>query len=88
MAAKKSSIDTKLIRELANMLNETDLNEIEVKKGDLRLRLSRGGTMTAAPVMTHAQVAPAPMAAPVAEAAPVEAPAAAATTDGSPAVFC
>jgi len=30
MSAKKSSIDTALIRELAELLKETDLNEIEV----------------------------------------------------------
>ncbi|MEP1208277.1 MAG: acetyl-CoA carboxylase biotin carboxyl carrier protein [Rhizobiaceae bacterium] len=75
MAAKKSSIDTKLIRELADMLNETDLHEIELEEGDMRLRLSRGGSVMSAPMVTHASVAPP---APVAAAPAAEAPAAAA----------
>ena len=80
MAAKKSSIDTKMIRELAVLLNETDLNEIELEEGEMRLRLSRGATAVAAPAVTQAGVAP-PAAAPApaapAPAAPAAAPAAA-----------
>ena len=81
MAAKKSSIDTKLIRELATLLNETDLNEIELEEGELRLRLSRGGsTVLSAPMLTHATVAPA-----VAPATPAAAPAPAApAASGTP----
>ncbi|MEE9314096.1 MAG: acetyl-CoA carboxylase biotin carboxyl carrier protein [Rhizobiaceae bacterium] len=61
MSSKKSAIDTKLIRELADLLNETELTEIEVDEGDLHIRLSRGG-----PVMQQApMMAPAPMQAPV-----------------------
>ncbi|MCJ8310116.1 MAG: acetyl-CoA carboxylase biotin carboxyl carrier protein [Rhizobiaceae bacterium] len=80
MAAKKSSIDTKMIRELAVLLNETDLNEIELEEGEMRLRLSRGATAVAAPAVTHAVVAPpatAPAPAAPAPAAPAAAPAAA-----------
>ena len=81
MAAKKSSIDTKMIRELAVLLNETDLNEIELEEGEMRLRLSRGATAVAAPAVTHAVVAPPAAAAPApaapAPAAPAAAPAAA-----------
>jgi acetyl-CoA carboxylase biotin carboxyl carrier protein len=75
MASSKSAIDTKLIRQLADMLNETELNEIEVEEGDLRIRLARGAdgysVMQAAPMMAPA-AAPAPVAAPApaAEAAP------------------
>ncbi|MEP0940560.1 MAG: acetyl-CoA carboxylase biotin carboxyl carrier protein [Rhizobiaceae bacterium] len=69
MAAKKSSIDTKMIRELAMLLNETDLNEIELEEGEMRLRLSRGGTVVSAPQVTHAMVPPQPAAAPAAAAA-------------------
>ena len=76
MAAKKSAIDTDLIRELAEMLNDTDLNEIEVMEGELSIRLARGGG-----VFASAPVAPAPVAAPVA-AAPA-APAAAAPTEAA-----
>ncbi|MCB2092274.1 MAG: acetyl-CoA carboxylase biotin carboxyl carrier protein [Alphaproteobacteria bacterium] len=62
-------VDTKLIRELADMLNETDLTEIEVEDGDLKIKLSRGGK---AVHVAHAPMAAAP-AAPAAEA-PAAAP--------------
>ena len=80
MAAKKSAIDTGLIRELAELLNETDLNEIEVMEGELSIRVSRGGetvAYAAAPAM------PAP-AAPAAPAAAPEAAPAAASVSGTP----
>ncbi len=44
MAEKKPGIDQALIRDLANILNETDLTEIEVEQDDLRIRVSRAGT--------------------------------------------
>ena len=64
MAAPKKSNDINIVRELADILKETDLNEIEMKKGDLKIRVSKGGgqivqTMAAAP-MAHAAPAPAP----------------------------
>ncbi|MGQ7828725.1 acetyl-CoA carboxylase biotin carboxyl carrier protein [Altererythrobacter sp. Z27] len=60
------NVDTKLVRELAELLNETGLTEIEVEDNDRKIRVARGGTVAIA----------APMAAPV--AAPAAAPAAAA----------
>lgn len=69
MATRKPSIDQDLIRDLANILNETDLTEIEIEQDDLRVRVSRAGTFQT----VHAPVAQpqAPTkAAPVAEAAP------------------
>ncbi|WP_377848482.1 acetyl-CoA carboxylase biotin carboxyl carrier protein [Bosea sp. UC22_33] len=67
--ATKSPIDPELVRELAELLNQTDLTEIEVEKGDLRVRVARNISATvqvpAAPMMA--------MPAPVAAAAPVEA---------------
>jgi acetyl-CoA carboxylase biotin carboxyl carrier protein len=68
-------IDSKLVRELADMLAETGLTEIEVEDGDRKIRVSRGGGV--APVAA-APVAAAPVAAPAAPeaAAPAEAPAA------------
>ncbi|MDR6759001.1 acetyl-CoA carboxylase biotin carboxyl carrier protein [Mycoplana sp. BE70] len=74
MADKKQGIDQALIRDLANILNETDLTEIEVEQDELRIRVSRAGTpqYISAPVPT-AQFAP-PAA--VAAAAPAAAPAA------------
>jgi acetyl-CoA carboxylase biotin carboxyl carrier protein len=62
------NVDTALVRELAEMLGETGLVEIEVEDGDRKIRVSRGGGVAMA-------AAPAPMAVPAA-AAP--APAAAA----------
>jgi acetyl-CoA carboxylase biotin carboxyl carrier protein len=67
--ATKSPIDPELVRELAQLLNETDLTEIEVEKGDLRVRVAR--TITATVQVPAA--APALAAAPAAVlAAPVE----------------
>lgn len=74
MASKSSPFDRELIRDLALLLSETDLTEIEVEHGDLKIRVARQIHMTAvAPVAM--QAAPAPMAAPVSAAAPVAAPA-------------
>ena len=82
MSEKKTGIDKELIRDLANILNDTDLSEIEVEQDDLRIRVSR----SAPPATVYAaapQYAPAPAAAP---AAPVSAvPAAAAAPARNPA---
>ena len=65
-------VDTDLVRELAAMLNDTGLSEIEVEDGERKIRVSR--TMTAAPM----QFAPAPVApAPAPATAHSEAPKAA-----------
>ncbi len=65
-------IDAALVRQLADILNDTSLTEIEVERGELRIRVAR--EITAAPVM-HYAAAPAP-AAPAPGAAPAAAPAA------------
>ncbi|MFN3559055.1 MAG: acetyl-CoA carboxylase biotin carboxyl carrier protein [Brevundimonas sp.] len=67
----EAEIDATLVRQLADILNETDLTEIEVEKGELRIRVAR--EITAAPVVQYA-AAPAPVAA--APAAGTAAPAA------------
>ena len=41
MATKHPVVDQQLIRDLAGILNETNLSEIEVEQGDLRVRVSR-----------------------------------------------
>ena len=66
----KMQVDTKLIRELAEMLNDTDLSEIEVEDGERKIKLSRGGSTVhvAAPAAAPVAAAPAP-AAPAAPAA-------------------
>jgi acetyl-CoA carboxylase biotin carboxyl carrier protein len=70
MADSKSAmqVDTALIRQLAELLDETKLTEIEVEDGGRKIRVAR--TMTGV-----ATVAPAPMAAAPAAAAVAEAPA-------------
>nr|WP_295371753.1 acetyl-CoA carboxylase biotin carboxyl carrier protein [uncultured Sphingosinicella sp.] len=70
-------VDTDLVRELAKMLNESDLSEIEVQDGVRRIVVKRKvvGPTPAAPVAYHpapAPAAPAPAAAP--EAAPADHP--------------
>jgi acetyl-CoA carboxylase biotin carboxyl carrier protein len=63
-------IDSALVRELAQLIADTDLTEIEVEDGDRKIRVAR--QLTAAPMAYAA--APAPVAAPVAAAAaPAEA---------------
>ena len=67
-------IDAALVRQLADILNDTSLTEIEVERGELRIRVAR--EITAAPVMQYA-AAPAPAAyapAPAAAAAPLSMP--------------
>lgn len=65
-------VDTKLIRELADMLNDTDLSEIEVEDGERKIKLSRGGSLVQVAAPAAAPMA-APAAAPAAEAeAPAE----------------
>jgi acetyl-CoA carboxylase biotin carboxyl carrier protein len=41
MAQKKPEIDRDLIRELASLLKETDLSEIEIEQENFRIRVSR-----------------------------------------------
>ena len=67
--ATKSPIDPELVRELAQLLNETDLTEIEVEKGDLRVRVARTLTATVQVPAAAAPLAAAPAAAAVAVAA-------------------
>ena len=67
MSTKNKSIDHDLIRQLANLLDETNLSEIEVEQDDLRIRVARQMSVTA-PVTQQAP-APAASAAPAAPAA-------------------
>ena len=67
MTTKKTGIDQQLIRDLAGILNDTNLTEIEVELDDLKVRVSRQSPAV------HAAAAPAP-----AYAAPLPVPGAAA----------
>jgi acetyl-CoA carboxylase biotin carboxyl carrier protein len=50
--AKQSPFDAESVRELAKLLAETDLTEIEVQKGDMRVRVARNVNVTvSAPVV-------------------------------------
>ena len=60
--AKNEPIDHELIRKLAELLSETDLNEIEIEHETLRLRLSRNSEVTQV-VQAAAPAAVAPVAA-------------------------
>ncbi|WP_369724021.1 MULTISPECIES: acetyl-CoA carboxylase biotin carboxyl carrier protein [unclassified Bradyrhizobium] len=70
-AAKFSSEDSALVRELALLLDETSLTEIEIERAGLRLRVARNISVAAT------MPAPVAHAAPVAVAAAATAPAAA-----------
>lgn len=85
MADKKSSIDQDLVRDLANILTETDLTEIEIEQDDLRIRVSRGGSAAAHAVQAYAPPPISP-AAPAAQAPAAAAPAAEATANTNNAV--
>jgi acetyl-CoA carboxylase biotin carboxyl carrier protein len=80
MPSKKNDVDQQLIRDLAGILNDTNLTEIEIESDDFRVRVSRqtGSALQsfsipaaapAAPVLPSAPPAPATAApAPTAEA--------------------
>ena len=74
------SVDSALVRELAELLVETGLTEIEVEDSERKIRVTRSAAPAA---VTH--YAPAPVAAPVAVAAPAQpaAPAASAEPEGN-----
>lgn len=74
------NIDGALVRELAELLAETNLTEIEVEDGERRIRVARGVAAPAVPQMYYAPPQGAP-GAPVAEAS--AAPAAPAAPEGN-----
>lgn len=67
---KARAVDTGLIRELALLLDETGLTEIEVGAGEGRIRIARQAPaqMTAPQMLFQAPAASAPVAAPAAAA--------------------
>jgi acetyl-CoA carboxylase biotin carboxyl carrier protein len=64
------TIDEKLVRQLADILAETGLTEIEVQEGEKRVRVSRAAQASAAAPVVAAAAAPAS-----AQSAPTSAPA-------------
>ena len=77
---KHHAVDPALVRELAKILDDTGLTEIEIEHGELRLRLARSLMgMAPSPMQTHvvhSAPAPAALPAPAAPNAPSPAPAA------------
>jgi acetyl-CoA carboxylase biotin carboxyl carrier protein len=61
-AGNGGGIDTGLVREMAQLLAEADITEIEVQKGDLRIRVARtiNAPAAALPSPVSVQVAPSP----------------------------
>ncbi len=90
MTAKKKNIDQSLVRDLANILNETDLTEIEVEQDDFRVRVSRATTaatqVVAAPAPAPVAAAPAPVTMNINNEAPAPAAAASSAAEPSPMV--
>lgn len=75
---KSFSAETKFVKELTAILDESNLTELEFETEDISVRLARGTTIAAAPAMMPAAPAAAPVAAPV-----VAAPSAPAASDAS-----
>ena len=48
------NVDADMVRELAKLLEETGLTELEIEQGGVRVRVARGGTIMAAAPMAAA----------------------------------
>ena len=55
-ATTSDAVDTRIVRDLAELLASTDLTEIEVQKGDLRIRVARNVMAVAAPAAAPVSV--------------------------------
>lgn len=64
MPKPKGAIDQELIRELARLLDETGLSEIEIEQGTTRVRVARQ-SLAIAPAAVPATIGLAPVAVPV-----------------------
>ncbi|RCL04104.1 MAG: acetyl-CoA carboxylase biotin carboxyl carrier protein [Candidatus Tokpelaia sp. JSC189] len=61
-AGKNSAINTSLIRDLAEILNDTNLSDIEIEQNDLRIRVSRNFSLGASVQTVYApQIESAPI---------------------------
>ena len=74
MSTKMTGVDQQLIRDLAGILNDTNLSEIEVELGDLKVRVSRQAPAVQAFAAPPAYAAPAPAAGAPAAAGPIAVP--------------
>jgi acetyl-CoA carboxylase biotin carboxyl carrier protein len=78
-AGKEASFDTDLVRKLAKLIGETDLSEIEIENGDMRIRVARNVTANVTVAAAPAPVMAAPVAVPASVAAPARSEPAAGT---------
>ena len=69
-------MDIRKVKKLIELLEESNIGEIEIKEGEESVRISRHGNQPAAPVAYAAPAPVAPAPAPTAAPAPAEAPAA------------
>ena len=72
----QSGFDTKLVKDLARILRDTDLSEIEVENEGVRVRVARQASVAPQMVQAHMPMAQAPMAMAPAAANSASAPAA------------
>ena len=72
MAKAKTALDKEIIKELAELLNETGLTEIEFERDGMRLRVARGGQVVSASVPQAAPPAVPQAAAPAAALEPAK----------------
>ncbi|HEY4266120.1 MAG TPA: acetyl-CoA carboxylase biotin carboxyl carrier protein [Micropepsaceae bacterium] len=54
------SVDADMVRELAKLLEETGLTELEIEQGGVRVRVARGAMLAASAVPAMVPVGPAP----------------------------
>ena len=67
-------MDIRKVKKLIELLEQSNINELEINEGDESVRISRGGTAVtyaAAPIPAPVAAAPTPIASPAEAAAPV-----------------
>jgi len=74
-------MDIRKVKKLIELLEASDVAEIEIKEGEEAVRISRSSTITPAPIQYQAAPPPAPAPAPAPAAAQAETPAS--TTKGT-----
>jgi len=75
-------MDIRKVKKLIELLESSDIAEIEIKEGEESVRISRGSTSAPAPIAYQAPPAPAAIAAPApSSAAPVAEPASASSAN-------
>ncbi|MFV8835155.1 acetyl-CoA carboxylase biotin carboxyl carrier protein [Aquisalimonas sp.] len=67
-------MDIRKIKRLIELLEESGINEIEIKEGEESVRISRGGGEAAPQMLAHAAPPQAPAAAPAPQTPPAAAP--------------